>query len=331
MFPLQSSDIALTLETALLGVVVALLLVVTVLLLRLWASVRGIDDDEIEVDSDALTAAVSRTFTDLEFAEKVDRIETHADSMQNLHADLDSMLRDPRERGAFGEEQLDVLLSEHLPPEMYGLREQVVDGKTPDAHIRSSSGLICVDAKFPLDNYERAVAAEDEAEAARHRDAFAGDVRSQLRKIADDYVRPAAGTTDFAFAFLPSESVYYHLVTEEYDMLREFTSEGVQVVSPLTFGHKLELIKADVQARQLSEEAEAVAEQLDGLRESFAAVEDEWGVLRTHVRNAANKADDVDRRYRRLREEFDRVDSPSLADESDASPAVGISTDGEGN
>ncbi|QLG60832.1 DNA recombination protein RmuC [Halorarum salinum] len=325
MLPLQSGGLSPT--TALLALVVALLFAVALLLVRLWFSVRslGSRDADVEVDSDVLTAAVSRTFTDLEFVEKVDRIEDHAGRMRELHSDIDGMLRDPRKRGAFGEEQLDVLLSDHLPPEMYGLRERVVDGKTPDAHIRTSSGLVCVDSKFPLDNYERAVGTDDEAEAARYRDAFAGDVESQLAKIADDYVRPAAGTTDFAFAFVPSESVYYHLVTEEYDMLREFTREGVQVVSPLTFGHKLELIKADVQARRLSEEAEAVADQLDSLREAFAAVEDEWGVLQTHVRNAANKAEDVDREYRRLRGEFDRIDEPTLA------AGDGVATDGRGS
>lgn len=324
MLPLQSGG---TTSTVLLVTAVTLLLVVAFLLLQLWLSVRSLraQDTDVEVDSDALTTAVSRTFTDLEFAEKVDRIEQHAGKMRNLHSDLDSMLRDPRKRGAFGEEQLDALLSDHLPPEMYGLRERVVDGKMPDAHIRSSSGLICVDAKFPLDNYERAVGADDEDEAARYRDTFAGDVESQLEKIADDYVRPAAGTTDFAFAFIPSESVYYHLVTEEYDMLRAFTSRGVQVVSPLTFGHKLELIKADVQARQLSEQAEEVAAQLDSLRDAFASVEDEWGVLQTHVRNAANKAEDVDREYRRLRGEFDRIDGPTLAAEGE------VVTDGEGS
>ncbi|QLG28331.1 DNA recombination protein RmuC [Halorarum halophilum] len=330
MLPLQSGG---TTSTVLLVAAVTLLLVVAFLLLQLWLSVRSLSaqDTDVEVDSDALTTAVSRTFTDLEFAEKVDRIEQHAGKMRSLHSDLDSMLRDPRKRGAFGEEQLDVLLSDHLPPEMYGLRERVVDGKTPDAHIRTSSGLVCVDAKFPLDNYERAVGTDDEDEAARYRDAFARDVESQLEKIATDYVRPAAGTTDFAFAFIPSESVYYHLVTEEYDLLREYTRRGVQVVSPLTFGHKLELIKADVQARQLSEQAEEVAAELDSLRDAFASVEDEWGVLQTHVRNAANKAEDVDRQYQRLRGEFDRIDGPSLAADGELAADGQGAADGEGS
>jgi DNA recombination protein RmuC len=302
-------------ETALLGVVVGVLVVVAGLLWRVLATVER--DADRGVDTDRLESALSRTFSDMEFQQTVTRIEDHAGDMAEFHGDIERMLRSPRERGEFGEQQLDVLLSDHLPPDMYGLREQVIAGKTPDAHIRSSSGVIPIDSKFPLDNYEQYVQAEDEETRDRFRRKFRLDVESQLEKIADDYVRPEAGTTEFAFAFVPSESVYYHLVTEEYDLLREYAGEGVQVVSPLTFGQKLELIKADVQARRLSEQAEDIRERLARLGGRFEAFADEWETLRRHVRNANNKAEDVDSAFRSLRSEFDRVEEPSVVEVGD--------------
>jgi len=232
--------------------------------------------------------------------------------MRAFHGDITRMLRTPQQRGEFGERQLDVILRDHLPESMYGLREQVVDGRTPDAHIRSSAGIIPIDSKFPLENYERSLEADDDDERARYRRAFAADVERQLETIADNYVRPSEGTTDFAFAFIPSESVYYHLVREEYDLLRDYTKQGVQVVSPLTLGHKLELIKADVQAQELSEQAEAVLEQLEVLGERFDEVHDEWATLYRHLRNAKTKADDVDAAHDRLGTEFDRIDQPTV-------------------
>jgi DNA recombination protein RmuC len=303
------------LETALLAVVVGALVVVLGLLWQVQAAVER-DGDE-GVDSDALESALHRTFSDMEFQQTVTRIEDHAGDMAEFHGDIERMLRSPRERGEFGEQQLDVLLGDHLPPDMYGLREQVVDGKTPDAHVKSSSGVIAIDSKFPLDNYEKFTQAEDEEARERFRRKFRLDVEQQLEKIADDYVRPDAGTTEFAFAFVPSESVYYHLVTAEYDLLREYAGEGVQVVSPLTFGQKLELIKADVQARKLSEEAAEIRERLVRLSGRFEAFADEWETLRRHVRNASNKAEDVDSSFRSLRTEFDRVEEPSLVDAGD--------------
>lgn len=295
------------------AVVIALGTLFLVAGLRRDIRVQGATD----VDGDHLEAALNRTLSNLEFERTVNDIERHAGEMAQFHRNIEAMLRAPQERGAFGEQQLEVLLSDHLPPEMYGLREQVIDGKTPDAHVKSSAGLIPIDAKFPLDNYERYVHADDETEAERFHRQFASDVETQLAKIQHDYVRPEVGTTDFAFAFVPAESVYYHLVTEEYDLLRRFTAEGVQVVSPLTFGHKLELIKADVNAQRLTEQAEEVQQRLRGLTAAFEDVESEWETFYSHLRNAKNRADDVNEAYRRLRSEFDRIDRPTVEPRED--------------
>ncbi len=285
------------------------------LLWRLRADLREHGD----VDTDQLSSAIGRTWRSMGLERSVGQLETHAADMREFHGDITRMLRTPQQRGEFGERQLDVILADHLPETMYGLREQVVGGRTPDAHIESSAGIIPIDSKFPLENYERYVEADDD-ERARYRRAFATDVERQLETIADNYVRPSEGTTDFAFAFIPSESVYYHLVREEYDLLRGYTKQGVQVVSPLTLGHKLELIKADVQAQELSEQAEAVLDRLEVLGERFDEVNDEWATLYRHLRNAKNKADDVDGAHDRLRAEFDRIDQPSVDGARDPGP-----------
>jgi len=295
------------------GATLLLLAVVVGLLVALRREVR----DTGSVDADALSAALSRSWRAEGFDTALRDVERHAEQLEALHTDIAGMLRAPQARGQFGEVQLEAILSDHLPPGMYTIRESVVDGKTPDAAIRTSSGTICIDAKFPLENFVRAQEAEDEADRARYERQFAADVERQLEKIAADYVRPSAGTTGFAFAFIPSEAVYYHLVTEAYDLLDGYAARGVQVVSPLTLGGKLELVKADVQAQQLSEQAEAIQERLQRLGARFEAVDEAWRVLRRHVRNAASKADDVERAYGGLRDEFERLERP-VADAADA-------------
>jgi DNA recombination protein RmuC len=288
--------------------ILAALVALAWLVWQLRADLREYGD----LDTEKLSSAIGETWRSMGLERSVGQLETHAADMQEFHGDITRMLATPQQRGEFGERQLDVILQDHLPPSMYGLREQVVDGRTPDAHIKSSAGLIPIDSKFPLENYERCVEADDPDERARYRRAFAADVERQLETIADNYVRPSEGTTDFAFAFIPSESVYYHIVREEYDLLRGYTKQGVQVVSPLTLGHKLELIKADVQAQELSEQADAVLEQLEVLGERFDEVHDEWDTLYRHLRNAKNRADDVEAAHDRLRAEFDRIDQPNL-------------------
>ena len=296
----------------LLGLLVVLFALLTLVLWQLRRAVADRDpaaDDGL--DADRISAALSRSLRDAEFGERLGQLESHAREMRDLHGDIEAMLTTPQERGEFGEVQLDVILGDHLPPEMYGVRERVVDGKTPDAHVRTSSGVVCIDSKFPLENFARAREAEGEV-ADRAAAQFRDDVAGHLEKIATDYVRPEAGTARFAFAFIPSEAVYYHLVTEERDLLREYTARGVQAVSPLTLGQKLELVRADVHAQRLSEEAEAVQRDLQELASAFDALSDEWSTLHRHVTNAQNKADDVDRRYEALRQEFQRVEAPTV-------------------
>ena len=262
------------------------------------------EDQDLEVDSEKIRGALTESWNDLGLKKEIGQLENHAKEMHNLHQDIETMLENPRERGEFGETKLDSLLNQHLPNDMYGIRERVVDGKTPDAFIESSAGKICIDSKFPLDNYKK-MRESSEEEKDHYKKKFRRDVEKTLNQVENKYVRPESGTAEFAFEFVPSEGVYYHLVREEYEMLNEFTKKGVQVVSPLTLGHKLEIIKSDVKSRQLSEEAEEVREKLQSLGTKFKEFENDWSVFySTHLSNAKSKADEVDSDIQRIQKEF---------------------------
>jgi len=289
----------LDMTDVLLGVAIALLVVLIVLTLRR----KDVSPGEIE-------AAVSGSWLKLGLGERIGAVEEQARAIQESYRSFEQLLRVPTQRGAFGELALETILSDQLPPEMYSLRQRTFDGKVPDATIRSTVGVICIDSKFPLDNYRRMLDSEDEDAARTCRARFLRDVRSHLGKIAADYIRPAKGSAEFAFAYIPAESVYYYLVEEAQDMLRDFARMGVQVVSPLTLTTRIELIKAGVYARRLSEEAERVQRDLQTLAGQFAALDEAWQVLYgTHLRNVATRSEDVDRAYAALRQEFERIAS----------------------
>jgi len=281
----------------LLAVVVILLVVLIFLVLK----GRGVKPRDIE-------NAVSSTWTKLGLEEKIGKLAIHAQDIRDSHRSIEQMLRVPTERAAFGEMSLETILSDQLPPDMFGIRKMILDGKIPDAHIRSTVGLICIDSKFPLDNYRKMVEIQDFKEKEQFKNDFRKDVKSHLDKIAEDYVCPEAGSAEFAFAYIPSEAVYYFLVNEEFEMLRDYTKRGIQVVSPLTLSHKIELIKAGVHAKKLSEEAESVRKDLNVISQRFNEIDELWRVFyNTHLRNAGDRAEELDIAYRKLREEFDRI------------------------
>jgi len=287
----------ITTTEVLLAVIIVLLFVLVYLVLK-----RG------KVEPRDIEFAISSVWKESGLDEKIGRLATYAEDIRNDYRSLDQMLRVPVERASLGEIALEQILSDQLPPDMFGIRERILDLKVPDAHIKSAVGAICVDSKFPLENYRAMMEAEDPKEKEKLKKQFIRDIRSHLDKIAEDYVCPEKGSAEFAFAFLPSESVYHFLVTEAYDTLRSYTSRGVQAVSPLTLSHKIELIKAGVHARRLSEQAEKIRNDIARLSERFSEIDKSWQVFyESHFRNAARKAEELDGAYRRLREEFDRI------------------------
>ena len=285
----------------LLGVVVILLLALIILVYR-----RGrIEPRDIE-------PAISKVWRESGLDEKVGQLTAHAKDIRDSHTSIEQMLRVPQQRGELGELALEAILSDQLPPDMFGIRARIIDGKIPDAHIKSTVGLICIDSKFPLDNYKYMVEVQEPKEKEAFKREFLRDVRGHLDKICADYVCPDKGSAEFAFAYMPSEGVYYFLVNEAYQMLRDYTKRGVQLVSPLTLSHKVELIKAGVHARKLSEEADRVNNDIIILSRHFENVDRSWKVLyETHLRNAGNKAEELDQAYTRLREEFKKISSLS--------------------
>jgi DNA recombination protein RmuC len=284
-------------------VVVLLVLVLLLLGVLIYLVVRS-----RRVEPTDLKNVISSTWNELGLGEKIGSIETQARDIKDSYRSFEQMLRVPKERASFGELALETILADQLPPDMFGIRETVFDGKRPDANIKSTEGLVCIDSKFSLDNYGRMLVTEDPAERQRLKKDFIADVRRCLDKIALDYVCPDKGSAEFAFAYIPSESVYYYLLTEAYDLLLEYGRGGVQVVSPLTLSAKIELIRAGVQAKKLSEQAEDVKNDLLKISRGFAEIDDKWRLLyETHLKNAVDRAADLDRSYKKLRDEFDRI------------------------
>ena len=285
-------------------VAVILLVLVVVLIVYLIALVyrRG------RIEAKDIEPAISRVWQESGLDQKLGQLTSHAKDIRDSHNSIEQMLRVPKERASLGELSLETILSDQLPPDMFGMRARVLDGKSPDAHIKSTVGLICIDSKFPLDNYREMVEAQDTREKETFKRQFIRDVQGHLAKVSADYVCPENGSAEFAFAYIPSEGVYYFLVSEAYDLLRDYTRKGVQVASPLTLSHKIELIKTGVHAKKLSEEAERVKNDLIALSRQFEDVDQAWKVFyQSHLKNASRKAEELDQAYKKLREEFDRI------------------------
>lgn len=285
------------------------LLVIILLVLFLLLILQLRDTDTASIEPEQMTDVIESAFDDSEVNQSIGRIDSLLSEFRELHTDLNQLLHQPHTRGKFGEFQLEQLLQDQLPQSSYRLQSELPNGRRPDAYIETSAGYLPIDSKFPLSNYESYVEAESDSERSEAARSFRRDVRDHLDSVASKYVQSDNGTTDFAIAFIPSESVYHYLVTEEWELLNEYSQRGVQIGSPLTLGHKLQLINADLHSRQLSEEAAEIAEELTAVASRFESFEESWSTLQRHIRNADSKATEVNREFDSLRSRFDTIES----------------------
>ncbi|NIO37130.1 DNA recombination protein RmuC [Candidatus Bathyarchaeota archaeon] len=296
----------------LVALLVILVLVMLVILLRLPSRLG-----KISLDQEIVKGAVATCWKELGIDQDIGAIKERANDIQDATQSLENLFRVTRGRGEYGEFQLEQILKDILPAKHVHIRKRVAKiGKIPDAHIVTPQGIICIDSKFPLDNYRNMLAATDEASRERLGVTFCSDVKAHIEKIKTDYVKPEEGTTPFAFGFIPSEAVYQYLTECQMSLVAESAAEGVLTVSPATLAINLNLLAVGLKATEISERAEQIQRNLGKLSRSMGEVEDAWGTLYTHIKNAYSKAGEVDKKQSRLKVTFEQITEPEEEEET---------------
>lgn len=195
---------------------------------------------------------------------------------------LEKVLKHQKQRGNLGEAALELILSNILPPNAYKLQYQFKTGETVDAVIITKDGLIPVDAKFSLDNYNRVVNEADETRKEDLEKEFRNDLKKRIDETAK-YVRPEEGTLPFAFMFIPAEGIYYDLLINEVGAVKVNTrslidyasnEKKVIIVSPTTFSAYLQSVLYGFRAFKIEESAQLIIGRVEELRKHLIAYEE---------------------------------------------------------
>jgi DNA recombination protein RmuC len=245
-----------------------------------------------------------------EIHERLGEVKTATETMiaraQDL-ARLEQALRPPKARGGFGELLLENLLRDRLPPEAYSMQHTFATGDRVDAVIRVDR-LVPIDSKFPLDNFELMVAAEDDAQRQLHEKAFGRDVKKHIDDIAAKYILPAEGTYDFALMYLPAEAIYYELVSGKTGQLLSHAHERrVFPVSATTFTAYLQVIVMGLKGLQIEQTAHEVMSYCAALQKDFGRFREDFELVGTHLSRAQSKYAESDRRLDRFETRLERT------------------------
>ncbi len=227
---------------------------------------------------------------------KLDATNTQVISFTKQLEELQTILKNPKQRGILGEYYLETLLKNTMPPGSYQMQFSFPDGVIVDAAIFVKDKIIPGGGGGGLENYNRISETRDTAERERLEKLFVTDLKNRIVETAK-YVKPENGTLDFAFMFIPHEAIYYDLlinkigaVTEETENLiqRAASKYKVIIVSPTSFLAYLQTVLQGLRALQIEETAKDIIKRVEELGKHLKSYEEYHNKLGTSLATVVN-------------------------------------------
>ncbi len=209
--------------------------------------------------------------------------------------EIGNLLRPPHIRGMTGEVLLEKILSDMLPSGIYQMKYTFRSGEQVDAVIKFREFILPVDSKFPLDSFKKMLECEVEEDKRRCYKEFVQAVKRQVDSISRKYILPDENTFEFAFMYVPSESVYYEAVVrdkhygEESELLSYAARNRVYIVSPATLFPYISTIVHGLKALRIEENAKQILERIGALRKDFEEFKTVFDVVGAHLSDAYKK------------------------------------------
>ncbi len=206
--------------------------------------------------------------------------------------ELQQFLQSPKLRGNIGEQVLKDLIAQMFPKKSFHLQYGFKSGEKVDAAIKTAAGILPIDSKFPMENFQKMNKAEDSRERASYKKDFLRDLKKHITDISKKYILPEEGTMDFALMYIPSEAVYYEVVNEQ-DLLDLAKRARVYPVSPTTLYAHLQTILLSFEGQKIESRAREVFNMLRAIQKDYTKVEDNLSTLQRHLNNAYNMMSNV--------------------------------------
>ena len=260
-----------------------------------------------------LEARLSESFKQV--AERLEQVHQGLGHMKTLAqgvGDLQRVLSNVKTRGIFGEVQLEALLEQVLTIEQYGKQvetkprsNQRVDFaiKLPGRSDDGAAVWLPIDAKFPREDYERLLDAQDRADpiaAEASAKAMESRIRQEAKSIAESYLAPPH-TTDFAILFLPVEGLYAEVLRRPGLMDSLQRDYRVTLAGPTTLLAILNSLHMGFRTLALEKQASEVWKVLGAVKTEFDRYGEWVAKVREQVQKAADTLDRADTRSKQMR------------------------------
>ncbi|MBI5448964.1 DNA recombination protein RmuC [Candidatus Gottesmanbacteria bacterium] len=209
---------------------------------------------------------------------------------------LQEFLQSPKLRGNIGEQVLQDMIGQTFPKNSFHLQYSFKSGVKVDAVLKTDAGLLCIDSKFPMENFSLLHKGETEAIRNQAKKDFVADVKKHVNDISKKYILPEEGTMDFALMYIPSESVYYEIANMQ-ELMDYARKVRVYPVSPNTLYAHLQVLLLSFQGKDLEQKSRQVFQLLRAIQKDYGKVEENLSVLGRHINNAHNSMSSVSSQF----------------------------------
>lgn len=220
---------------------------------------------------------------------------------------LQDFLKSPKLRGNIGEQVLRDLLEQSFSKNHFSLQYRFKTGDRVDAILKTKEGIIPIDAKFPMENFQKLMTAKNEDEEKTIAKLFLRDVKKHIEDISRKYILPQEGTVDFAVMYVPSEAIYYEILMTSEELDRYAREKMVYFVSPNSFYYFLKIIMLGLKGQEIQQEAKQILKVLSAVQKDAEKLGGVLDVATGHINNAKNAIDRVNNEYAKLAGKMDQV------------------------
>lgn len=260
----------------------------------------------------------NKTFSNvLERLSKIDEAQKKIDSLSSEIVSLQSVLTDKKTRGIFGEVNLNYILANVFGEnnkQVYELQKHLSNGFIADAVIYAPKplGMMCIDSKFPLENYERMIDKSLSKEEREYRTKlFKTDVKKHIEAIHSKYII-AGETASQAILFLPAEAIFAELNAYHPDLLKEAYQKRVWITSPTTLMSTLTTIAMIIKNMERDKYAKIIQMELNKLAVEFSRYKERWDKLSRSIDTVSKDVKDIHSTTEKITKRFDSINKVDL-------------------
>jgi DNA recombination protein RmuC len=275
-------------------------------------------NDKVNERLDQNFEKTNKTFQNvLERLSKIDEAQKKIDNLSTDIVSLQSVLTDKKSRGIFGEVNLKHIMSNVFGEnndKIYKLQYPFSNGTIVDCALFAPEplGIIGIDSKFPLENYELMVDKNiDENKRKEATKLFKNDMKKHIDAISSKYIIKGV-TNDQAILFLPAEAIFAEINAYHQDIIDYSYSKKVWITSPTTLISTLTTLQIIIKNIERDKYAKVIHDELNKLSVDFTRYKDRWDKLSKNIKQVNASVDEITITTDKISKRFDSINRVDL-------------------